>query len=118
MKTVLYYADQAGRIPVLEYLDRLSESERVKCLEYISFLEIAGEKIRRPIGDYLGGKLYELRPKQSRIIYFFMFKESVVLVHAFRKKTDAIPERELGKAIVRMNDFIVRCTKNGVVIQP
>ena len=118
MKTILYYADPVGRIPVLEYLEGLSSAEREKCLEYISFLEIAGERIRRPIGDYLGGKLYELRPKQTRIIYFFMFKEYVVLVHAFRKKTDAIPERELSKAMMRMNDFIVRCTKSGTVIKP
>lgn len=64
--------------------------------------------MRRPVGDYLGNKLYELRPKQTRIIYFFMLKDHAVLVHAFRKKTDGIPEKEMRIAQRRMDDFIIR----------
>ena len=108
MKTVLFYIDQGGRSPVEYYLSRLSPDERKKCMEYIAYLKESGEQIRRPIGDYLGSKLYELRPKQTRIIYFFMLKDYAVLVHAFRKKTNAIPEQEVKIAFSRMHDFISR----------
>ena len=81
------------------------------CLEYITYLEQVGEQVRRPVGDYLGGKLYELRPKRARIIYFFMLKDYAVMVHAFRKKTDDIPVREIDLARKRMADFIERYQK-------
>ncbi len=114
MKTVLFYIDKRGNKPVQQYLNGLSADERQKCAEYIAYLRHKPEQIRRPIGDYLGGKLYELRPKQTRILYFFMFREFVVIVHAFRKKTDAIPYSEIKMAIARMNDFIIRYPEGNI----
>lgn len=116
-KKVIFYVDAKGEKPVLAFISSLAKDEHDKCDEYIMHLQETGESIRRPIGDYLGNKLYELRPKQTRIIYFFMLKNYAVLVHAFRKKTDAIPERELRIAIKRMNDFIVRFERNMIKIQ-
>src|SRR3989338_3756896 len=87
-KRVVYYIDEKGRNPVWDFITSLSSGDRNKCFEYIACLEEMGEGVRRPVGDYLGGKLYELRPKQTRLIYFFMLKEYAVLLHAFRKKTN------------------------------
>lgn len=113
-KQVVYYIGEKGENPVWNFLNSLLPDEREKCFEYIAYLEQAGEKIRRPVGDYVGNKIYELRPKQTRILYFFMLKDHVVLVHAFRKKTDAIPEREMQLARTRMNDFILRHQKGQI----
>jgi hypothetical protein len=66
-KDVVYYADQRGNNPVAEFIERLHPNEKSKCLEYIAYLQNFGEQIRRPIGDYVGSKLYELWPKQSRV---------------------------------------------------
>ena len=110
-KRVLYYIDEKGRNPIWEFITSLPQDERDKCFEYIAYLEEMGEQVRRPVGDYLGDKLYELRPKQTRLIYFFMLKDSAVLVHAFRKKSNEIPEREIKLALKRMNDFILRYQK-------
>jgi len=85
--------------------------ERDRCFEYIAYLDEMGKAVRRPVGDYLGNKLYELRPKQTRILYFFMLKDCAVLVHAFRKKTNAVSERDIKLATKRMNDFILRYQK-------
>ena len=81
---------------------------------YIAYLEEMGEWVRRPVGDYLGEKLYELRPKQTRIIYFFMLKEYAVLVHAFRKKTNAVPDSEIRTALQNMEDFVSRYQKGQI----
>ena len=45
--------------------------------------------------------LYELRPKPSRVIYFYLHKNRIVLLHAFIKKTKAIPEKDLRTALDR-----------------
>ena len=107
-KQAVYYFDEKGGNPVWEFILALPPDEREKCFEYIAYLEEMGEQVRRPVGDYLGQKLYELRPKRIRVLYFFMFKDYAVLVHAFQKKTNAIPVREIKIALTRMNDFIAR----------
>ena len=113
-KRVVYYTDERGDNPVWDFMAALPADEREKCFEYIAYLEKMGEQVRRPVGDYLGDKLYELRPKQTRIIYFFMLKDHAVLVHAFRKKTNEIPAREMKLAEKRMDDFILRYKKGQV----
>ncbi len=109
--------DDRGRNPVWDFIRALPESERNKCFEYIACLEETGEGIRRPVGDYLGEKLYELRPKQTRLIYFFMLKEYAVLVHAFRKKTNQIPWQEIRIARSRMEDFIRRVERGALQLE-
>lgn len=107
-KCVVYYVDDRASNLVWDFISSLPIDERDKCFEYIAYLEKMGEQVRRPAGDYLGNKLYELRPKQTRIIYFFMLKNYAILLHAFRKKTNEIPEKEMKTALKRMNDFIFR----------
>jgi len=113
-KKVIYYIDQRGSNPVWSFICSLPIDERDKCFEYITYLEEKGEEVKRPIGDYIGRKLYELRPKQTRILYFFMFKNFAVLVHAFRKKSNKIPEQEIKLAQKRMEEFLLRVEKNQI----
>ena len=115
-KRVIYYLDKKGGNPVWDFIAVLPPDERDKCFEYIAYLEEIGEQVRRPVGDYLGGKLYELRPKQTRIIYFFMLKDCAILVHAFRKKTNAIPGGEIKIALRNMDDFLSRYQKGGITL--
>ncbi len=66
------------------------------------------------MADYVGDKLYELRPKAHRMLYFFMLKEYAVIVHVFRKRTDRLPEAEKRIALNRMYDFLQRYRKGEV----
>ena len=107
-KTVVYYPDARGNAPALEFLLGLDQTEQQKAFAYITYLEEHGEALRRPIADYLGEKLYELRPKQIRILYAFVGKQYAVILHAFRKKTDAVPPKERQLAQMRLSDFVRR----------
>jgi len=115
-KAVVYFVDERGKNPVAEFIEKLMPDERVKCLEYIAQLENYGEEVRRPLGDYLGDKLYELRPKQNRILYAFFMKDHVVLLHAFRKKTNAVPKEHLAISKVRMANVIKRFESGKIII--
>ena len=75
---------------------------------YVTLLQQEGEGLRRPVADYVGDKLYELRPGPHRVLYFFFLKESVVLLHLFRKKSDRLPFSEKQVALNRMTDLILR----------
>lgn len=116
-KTVVYYPDSRGRAPALEFLLGLDQGEQEKAFAYISHMEEQGENLRRPIAEYLGDKIYELRPKQIRILYAFVGKEIAVVLHAFRKKTDPVPPRDKTLAETRLEDFIQRHEQGLIVIK-
>ena len=104
----MYYVDEGGDSPVLKEVRSLTLQEQQKIFAYVSLLEERGEELRRPMADYVGDKLYELRPKTHRVLYFFMLKEYAVIVHMFRKKTDRLLEAQKHVALSRMQDFLQR----------
>ena len=63
--------------------------------------------------EYLGDRIYELRPKQVRILYAFVDQYAVFL-HAFRKKTGPVPPSDKQLAQTRLADF-VRHYKQGLI---
>lgn len=99
---ILFYQEK-GSFPVQEYLRSLDETQQNKIFAALKRLEEEGYNLRRPLGDSLGSKtgLYELRPGRHRILYSFHERKYIVLLHAFLKKTDEIPEKDIELALVR-----------------
>lgn len=67
-----------------------------------------GPDLRMPHSKAMGDGLFELRPRGregiGRALYCFVIGGRVVIVHAFIKKTQATPERELKIARKRMKE--------------
>lgn len=67
-----------------------------------------GPDLRMPHSRAMGDGLFELRPRGregiGRAMYCFVVGEHVVVLHAFVKKTQATPERELKLARKRMKE--------------
>ena len=101
LKAIYFFIDERGRNPVREFIAALPQKERAMIDAYIRQLKKQGNNLRRPMADYLRDGIYELRPKANRIFYFFFLKDSAVLAHAIRKKTDKIPSRDLDVCIKR-----------------
>lgn len=116
-KTVVYYPDHRGRTPALALLLGLPQDDQRKAFAYISYLEEHGEALRRPIAEYLGDKLYELRPKQVRILYAFVGQGTAVILHAFRKKTGPVPTADQQLAQSRLTDFLRRYEQGVIVVR-
>jgi phage-related protein len=104
LENIYYFLDERGENPVKEFIKALSQDERAKVFAYISELKNQGHNLRRPLADYLGHGIYELRPKANRIFYFFFLKNSAVLIHAIRKKTDKIPNRDFELCLKRKSE--------------
>ncbi len=101
LKNIYYFVDERGGNPVKEFIRVLPLGDRAKIFAYIVELKKQGNNLRRPLSDYLGQGIYELRPKSNRIFYFFFLKENAVLVHAIRKNTDKIPKKALEMCVKR-----------------
>jgi phage-related protein len=114
-KKAVYYEDLKGRKYVKEFVKQFDEKTRGKILARIQYLEEHWQEIRRPYVDKIGIDLYELRAEFAwnnvRVLYAYMFKDYIVLLHGFVKKTDDIPENDIGKAKMRMLDFQARYNK-------
>ncbi len=92
---VYYFIDHRNGNPVKEYVHSLSNDEQAKFYAYLGELSKQGPNLKRPMADYLGHSIYELRLKRNRIFYFFYLKGNIVLLHAIKKKTDKIPFKDL-----------------------
>ncbi len=106
MKNVYFFLDEKGGNPVREFIDSLPGKEQAKIAAYVSELKIQGHNLRRPLADYLGNGIYELRPKDDRIFYFFFLKDNAILVHAIRKKTNKIPEEDMKVCLRRKVEVV------------
>ena len=52
--------------------------------------------------------IWELRPGNNRVLYFFCRENTFVLLHHFRKKTKKTPRREIEKAKRERDDYLRR----------
>ena len=105
---VVFFAERAGTVPVLDWLDGLPLKARDKCFVRIERLAALGHEMRRPEADYLRDGIYELRIRMGRvnyrILYFFHRRRVVVLAHGLTKEEE-VPERDIEVAIRRGREF-------------
>ena len=109
---VLYYEKVDGSCPVQEFIDARKDRDQAKIFSWLSLLEEHGPNLPRPYADILTDGIHELRVKlagdQVRVLYFFCYKEFIVLSHAFIKHTDSVPQVEIRKAQKYRTDFLTR----------
>lgn len=120
-KIVIYYEDGKGKKPVKEFIDQLDANLKAKILTRLAFLGEYWHELRRPFVDYLGDRLYELRIRLARgnvrIIYAYMFKNYIVLLHGIIKKTQKMPENDKLKAKKRVIDFQIRYNEGRIKLR-
>ena len=104
LKAVCFFVDERGDKPVEEFILKLPPKERAKIVAYLNELKTQGHNLRRPMADYLGEGIYELRPQDNRVFYFFYLRENAVLLHALRKKMDKIPQNDMNLCIKRKRE--------------
>ena len=112
---IYFYRDRQGRQPVLEYLTQLSRKKdkdsRIKANkinDYIEALSQYGLQLGAPHLKHLDGEIWELRPIRDRILFAAWHNGSFVLLHAFVKKTQKTPSREIAQAKRELADLLAR----------
>jgi phage-related protein len=77
---LLLYQEEDGAVPLLEWLDGLTQKARGKCLVKLERLAELGHELRRPEVDFLRDGIYELRVGLNhvnyRMLYFFTVRAS------------------------------------------
>ncbi len=110
MYKVIYFTD-GDYSPVVSYIMTLSAKEKAKILREIDLLEKFGTQLGMPHSRKITGtdELWELRIKFSnnnhRVFYFQSINNVFVLLHAFHKKTQKTPKKEINLALKRINQY-------------
>ena len=110
---VVFYRDEHGNSPIDEFLDDLKQ--RQPMLHRETDAGIRKLRNRRahglPLTRAVGDGLYELRIGRRnivRVLWFFMTGAKIVVVEAFVKKTDKIPEQHRRRALHRKENYLRR----------
>lgn len=105
---IKYFQNKRGYYPVLDFIHSLDSKTQSKVFKTIDMLEAFGPFIKPPYMKKLLPRLYELRIKSQVAIRVFYspIDRAYHLVHAFLKKTQKTPAKELKIAVDRVKDLI------------
>jgi len=108
---LIYYETAGGNSPIRDYFESLSSQEAARVTVELDLLQALGVSLGMPHVRPLRGKLYELRVRgrlQHRVLYVAASGQRLVLLHAFTKKTQETPRKEIDLAERRWNDYQTR----------
>lgn len=105
-----YYRKLNREEPVKKYINDLSGKIQAKIFSYLELLKENKGQLKYPYTGHIIEKIWELRidfaKSYHRIFYFIFINKRIILLHAFFKKTNKTPQREIEKAINNYKDFI------------
>ncbi len=92
---------------VEQFLGSLSKKEIAKTIRTIELLEEFGNNLGMPHSKHLSDGLLELRVRGTRElrIFYTFHKNKAYLLHAFIKKTQKTPEKEIATAKSSQNSL-------------
>lgn len=117
MFRIEFYTTANGTSQLWDFLDNLqqksikSKSARIQhkqILMYIQLLEDHGTRLGNNITKHLEDDIWELRPGNHRVLFFYHKDSTFVLLHQFRKRTQKTPRREIKKAKAERDDWMAR----------
>jgi phage-related protein len=110
MWKVIFFSNSSSGSEILEYIYSLKENSRAKVFSWLNKLSEQGPNLPRPYSDLITDGIHELRIKlkgdQARILYFFCYKDYIVLTNTFIKQTDKVPEKEIRRSKKIREEFL------------
>ena len=108
---IKFYLTNSGRSPVEEFLAGVSQELRQDFFDAVKLLA-QGKNLTLPLSRNLPSihsGLHELRLKdkfgQVRIFYFIKRQDGIYMLHAFKKKTQELPQKEIALILKRIREI-------------
>ena len=117
MFTVVLYEEEDGYSELnLELIELSSQSvhnkdARIQFNQIVYCIELLknhGTRLPDKITKHLQDDIWELRPGNNRVLYFYFENNTFVLLHMFKKKTQKTPKEEIKKAQKERDDYKAR----------
>lgn len=111
-----FYEKLDGTRPAQEFIMTLEPAMRAKTLWVIQMLEQNGNALREPYTKSIGNGIFEARAKVgsdiTRVLYFFVVGQKIILTNGFVKKTQKTPKNQIALAEKYRDDYMSRYTPN------
>ena len=111
-----YYKSKDGEYPAEEFILSQNIKMQAKIFRNLELLESKGNNLREPYSKHLEDGIFELRNKIgnniTRVLYFFVIGEKIILTNGFVKKTQKTPKGEIDIAKKYRNDYLNREENN------
>ena len=95
---VEYYETKEGKLPVEDFILAQNIKMQAKIFRTLELLEIKGNELREPYSKHLEDGIFEIRVKvgtnNTRILYFFVIGQKVILTNGFIKNAENTKERD------------------------
>ena len=117
MFTIIFYHSRSGESEIEQFIedlhkkaekDKTARVNHTKILAYLSALAQYGTRIGQPMVKHIEGSIWELRPLNNRIFFFYWQDNKFVMLHHFVKKSQKTPQREIEQARLKLKDFLER----------
>ena len=104
---IKFFQTARGDYPVKDFIERLNKKTYARVLRSITLLQEFGPFLKMPHSRKMTSNLYELRVKGAESIRIFYSQISKIyyLLHAFKKKTQKTPSKEIKIALDRVREL-------------
>ena len=113
MREIIFYRMESGRCPVEEFLDSLDSKQAQKIawvLQLVEELDVVPIQYFKKLAS--SEDIWEVRVQAGnnifRMLGFLDGTDLVILNHAFQKKTQKTPPKEIRTAEKRKRDYLTR----------
>jgi len=107
---ISFYETASGRSPIEDYIENLPKADQARFADVFDGIEKFGLSCPRVQFRQLRGKLWEVKFNSPsggyRIAYVVVESETMVWLHAFKKKTQKTPASDLEIAEKRMKEVL------------
>lgn len=118
MYEIEFYEKNSGEAEVWNFLEELriksstNKDARIQYKQIVFYIELLrqnGSTLSENIMKMIDEDIWELRPGNNRVLYFYYDKNGkFVLLHHFRKKSQKTPKREIEQAKAERDDYIIK----------
>lgn len=108
MYEIEIYTRQSGKSPLIKFIDSQSHRDKAKIIRHIDMLEKYGLALTEPYAKKIATNIYELRilgNSNIRILYTY-HQGHFLLLHAFKKKSQHLPQKEIKLALARIRQLL------------
>lgn len=109
---ITYYETSSGKFPVKEFIDKLVEIPRTRVYNTLELLAEFGVNLGLPHARKVTGTpLWELRvlgERSVRIFYIAKEGKEFLLLHAFTKKKQKTPRKEIKTVLRRLKEHEIK----------
>ena len=117
MYNIEFYEDSNGRSELWEFLESLrvkaatNKDARIQYKQislYIQLLEDNGTRLNENITKHLDDDIWELRPGNNRVLYFYFKMIPLFFCINSARKLKKTPKREIERAKAERDDYLAR----------